>query len=274
MMGYAVERAGVVIDMGGHQMLVADACSGMNSIVSLAALTLLYTHLTGPSSTKRWIVLLASVIPIAIAANVLRVLALALIAYHFGDDVAQGMVHTAAGLLLFIVAFLLLTGLDSLFGLRGSPSGGNAGARDSHRLPPTAHRKAAFVVAALMITTALAAPLLEPVRAEGPSLQPVHGAAAFGDWSIDPETFRAAHRRRAGKARSHLQPDRLAHVRERGGRAHDAHRGVRRRPERCAEGVLPGGCHTAQGFTIHDLHADQLAVKGGRSGDAHARHSR
>src|SRR6478735_5686343 len=59
MMGYAVERAGVVIDMGGHQMLVADACSGMNSIVSLAALTLLYTHLTGPSSTRRWIVLLA-----------------------------------------------------------------------------------------------------------------------------------------------------------------------------------------------------------------------
>jgi len=265
MMGYAVERAGVVIDMGGHQMLVADACSGMNSIVSLAALTLLYTHLTGPSSARRWIVLLASVIPIAIAANVLRVLALVLIAYHFGDEAAQGAVHTAAGLLVFIVAFLLLTGLDSLFGLRRSASGGNAGARDSHRLPPTAHRKAAFVVAALMITTALAAPLLEPVRAEGPSLQLESMVPrAFGDWSIDPEIVpvplaadvqakldriysQTVSRTYVNAAGEHMMLT-IAY----GGDQSDALKAHRQEV-----------CYTAQGFTIQDLHEDQLVVKGG-----------
>jgi exosortase B len=263
MMGYAVERAGVVIDMGGHQMLVADACSGMNSIVSLAALTLLYTHLTGPSSARRWIVLLASVIPIAIAANVLRVLALALIAYHFGDDAAQGAIHTAAGLLVFIVAFLLLTGLDSLFGLRARRSPGNGASPESHLAPRS--YLAPIVAAALMITTSLAAPLLEPVRAEGPSLQLESMVPrAFGDWSIDPEIVpvpltadvqakldriysQTVSRTYVNAAGEHMMLT-VAY----GGDQSDALKAHRQEV-----------CYTAQGFTIHDLHADELAVMGG-----------
>lgn len=264
MMGYAVERAGVVIDMGGHQMLVADACSGMNSIVSLSALTLLYTHLTGPSRARRWIVLLAAVVPIAIAANVLRVLALVLVAYHFGDDAAQGVVHTAAGLLVFIVAFLLLTTLDSLLGLRRSPSGGNDRARDSIRLPPT-DLKAAFVVAALMIATSLAAPLLEPVRAEGPQLQLESMVPrAFGDWSIDPSIVpvpptaevqakldriysQTVSRTYVNAAGEHMMVT-VAY----GGDQSDALKAHRQEV-----------CYTAQGFTIHDLRTGDLAVQGG-----------
>jgi EpsI family protein len=263
MMGYAVERAGVVIDMGGHQMLVADACSGMNSIVSLAALTLLYTHLTGPSSARRWIVLLASVIPIAIAANVLRVLALALIAYHFGDDAAQGAIHTAAGLLVFIVAFLLLTGLDSLFGLRARRSPGNGASPESHLAPRS--YLAPIVAAALMITASLAAPLLEPVRAEGPSLQLESMVPrAFGDWSIDPEIVpvpltadvqakldriysQTVSRTYVNAAGEHMMLT-VAY----GGDQSDALKAHRQEV-----------CYTAQGFTIHDLHADELAVMGG-----------
>jgi exosortase B len=265
MLGYAVERAGVVIDMGGHQMLVADACSGMNSIVSLTALTLLYVHLTGPSTARRWIVLLASVIPIAIVANVLRVLALVLIAYHFGDDAAQGAVHTVAGLLVFAAAFLLLVAVDSLFRLRSFASGGHDGATEFHRLPPTAHRHTALVVAALMITTALAAPLLEPVRAEGPSLQLESMVPrAFGDWSIDPEVVpvpltaevqakldriysQTVSRTYVNAAGQHMMLT-VAY----GGDQSDALKAHRQEV-----------CYTAQGFTIHDLHADQLAVKGG-----------
>jgi EpsI family protein len=252
-----------VIDMGGHQMLVADACSGMNSIVSLAALTLLYTHLTGPSSARRWIVLLASVIPIAIAANVLRVLALALIAYHFGDDAAQGAIHTAAGLLVFIVAFLLLTGLDSLFGLRARRSPGNGASPESHLAPRS--YLAPIVAAALMITASLAAPLLEPVRAEGPSLQLESMVPrAFGDWSIDPEIVpvpltadvqakldriysQTVSRTYVNAAGEHMMLT-VAY----GGDQSDALKAHRQEV-----------CYTAQGFTIHDLHADELAVMGG-----------
>ena len=50
---YPVERQGVVLLVGDHEMLVADACSGLNSLYSLCALSLLYTHLTGPSSKAR-----------------------------------------------------------------------------------------------------------------------------------------------------------------------------------------------------------------------------
>ena len=265
MMGYAVERAGVVIDMGGHQMLVADACSGMNSIVSLGALTLLYTHLTGPSTAKRWIVLLASVIPIAVAANVLRVLALVLIAYHFGDDAAQGAVHTAAGLLVFAAAFLLLVAVDSLFRLRSFASGGHDGATEFHRLPPTAHRHTALVVAALMITTALAAPLLEPVRAEGPSLQLESMVPrAFGDWSIDPEIVPVPptadvkakldriYSQTVSRTYVNAAGDHMMLTVAYGGDQSDALKAHRQEV-----------CYTAQGFTIHDLHGGELAAQGG-----------
>ena len=261
-MGYPVERAGVVIDMGGHQMLVADACSGMNSIVSLTALTLLYLHLTGPSRARRWIALLASVIPIAIAANALRVLALVLVAYHFGDDAAQGAVHTAAGLLVFAAAFLMLTALDGLFGLRHSAPAGNARPRDSQRRPSPFHRLPAFAAAALMIMTSLAAPVLKPVRAEGPLLQLESLVPrTFGDWSIDPSIVPVPpsaevqakldriYSQTVSRTYVNAAGDHMMLTVAYGGDQSDALKAHRQEV-----------CYTAQGFTIHDLHTDELAV--------------
>src|SRR5258708_10586048 len=185
-MGYPIVREGVVLDMGGRQMLVADACSGMNSIVSLTALTLLCGHLTGPSMKRRWFAMLAAIVPIAIAASVLRVLGPAPVAYHFGDAAVQGAVHTLAGLLVFAAAFAMLLGLDGLFGLRNNPSRGNDARRD-YELAPRTPYLAPIVVAAMMIVAALAAPLLKPVPAEGPGLVlDSMVPPAFGDWSIDP----------------------------------------------------------------------------------------
>jgi exosortase B len=262
-LGYAVVREGVVLDVGGHQMLVADACSGMNSIVSLTALTLLYVRLTGPSTARRWIAMLAAIVPVAIIANLLRVLVLVLIAYHWGDEAAQGAVHTLAGLLVFAVAFLLLAGLDSLFGLRTRPSGRNDARPDSVHVPRTSNL-APIAVAAMMIVTALAAPLMKPVRAEGPdtvleSMVP----RAFGDWSIDPSIVPVPPTAevQAKLDRIYSQTVSRTYVNSRGehmmltvaygGDQSDALKAHRQEV-----------CYTAQGFTIHDLHHDSLALQG------------
>ena len=58
--------------------------------------------------------LLALLLPIAVAANVVRVIALVLITYHFGDAAAQGYLHKFAGMVTFTSALLLIFLIDSL----------------------------------------------------------------------------------------------------------------------------------------------------------------
>ncbi len=109
--GYSVERSGVVLSVNGHEMLVADACSGLNSISSLLAMGLLYAHLTR-ASALRMALLAVAVFPIAIAANILRVIVLAAATVHLGPEAAQGWIHDAAGFGVFVVSLLLLVALD------------------------------------------------------------------------------------------------------------------------------------------------------------------
>ena len=59
----------------------------------------------------------AAILPIAFGANVIRVVFLVLVTYYLGDAAGQGFLHGFAGMVLFVVALLLLFGLDSLFGL-------------------------------------------------------------------------------------------------------------------------------------------------------------
>jgi len=112
--GYPVARTGVILSVGQYQLLVADACAGLSSIFTLEALGLIYMKLTGKSSTWRNLTLAALLIPIAFLANVVRVLILILVTYHFGDEVGQGFVHGFAGLVLFCVATLLMITVDGL----------------------------------------------------------------------------------------------------------------------------------------------------------------
>jgi exosortase B len=128
--GYPIARDGVVISIGIYRMLVADACSGLNSIYSLAALGLLYMHITYRPGLARNAILLLAIVPIAVVANILRVIALILLTYHFGDDVGQGFMHNLSGVLLFVVALLALMSLDGvlrLFGGRPAPAASKQG---------------------------------------------------------------------------------------------------------------------------------------------------
>lgn len=112
--GYPVARNGVMLTMGQYQLLVADACSGLHSLYALAALGALFIYLMHRRGALHNALMLASVLPIAFAANVARVVILCLITYHWGDAAAQGALHGAIGMLLFAVALLLLFALDAL----------------------------------------------------------------------------------------------------------------------------------------------------------------
>lgn len=112
--GYPIAREGVILTIGQYQLLVADACSGMNSMFSLAALGLLFMHMTARASLLHNAMVLASILPIAFAANIVRVLVLILITYHFGDEAGQGFLHGSAGMVLLLSALASLLLLDAV----------------------------------------------------------------------------------------------------------------------------------------------------------------
>lgn len=111
--GYPIARTGVMLTIGQYQMLVADACSGLNTMFSLSALGLLFMYLTGRSSVLHNAIMLAGILPIAFAANIVRVLVLMLVTYHFGDEAGQGYLHGAAGVVLLMSALAVLLALDA-----------------------------------------------------------------------------------------------------------------------------------------------------------------
>lgn len=111
--GYPIAREGVIITMGQYQLLVADACSGMNSMFSLVALGLLFMYVTARASVLHNAVMLVSLLPIAFSANIVRVLALTLITYYFGDEAGQGFLHGFAGMALLLSALACVILLDT-----------------------------------------------------------------------------------------------------------------------------------------------------------------
>jgi exosortase len=118
--GYPVAQNGVMIMIGSYQVLVKDACSGMNSIFALSAIGIFYAYVFRWETKVRSLILLASIIPITILANFIRVMTLVLIAYYGGVDRLDGIIHDLTGIGLFIVALLLLFMLDGILSLCGT----------------------------------------------------------------------------------------------------------------------------------------------------------
>ncbi|MFZ5574886.1 MAG: exosortase B [Pseudomonadota bacterium] len=114
--GYPIARNGVILIVGQYQLLVADACSGLHSMFSLSAMGLLYLYLMQHTSVVRNAIIMAAIIPIAFAANIVRVMVLILVTYHLGDEAGQGFLHDFAGIMLFIIGLLFLFLLDGVLG--------------------------------------------------------------------------------------------------------------------------------------------------------------
>ena len=122
--GYPVGGEGVHIYIGAYELLVAEACSGLNSLISLTALAMLYVHLRHRAGPARVLLFAALSVPVAVLANLVRVLALILLTYHGGEATGQGFLHLFAGLTTFVAALLALIALDAGLGplwLRAGP---------------------------------------------------------------------------------------------------------------------------------------------------------
>lgn len=126
-LGYPILREGVTLFVGSYQLLVEDACAGMNSIVGLTAITLFYIYLLHRASWRYALLLVSLIIPVAIIVNILRVITLILLTHYYGDGVAQGFLHVTTGIMLFTVALAAMFGLDWLLQrLLGRRLGANA----------------------------------------------------------------------------------------------------------------------------------------------------
>jgi exosortase B len=112
--GYPISRSGVILQIGQYKLLVADACAGLHTLFTLEALGLLYLHVVRHESVMRNALLAITIIPISFTANTIRVVALTLITYHYGDAAGQGFLHGFAGMVLFVSALLLIIAMDSL----------------------------------------------------------------------------------------------------------------------------------------------------------------
>lgn len=112
--GYPIGRSGVILQIGQYMLLVADACAGLHTLLTLEALGLLYLNIVQRDSAFRNIGLALLIVPISFTANVIRVMTLSLITYHWGDAAGQGFLHGFAGMVLFLSALLLIIGFDTL----------------------------------------------------------------------------------------------------------------------------------------------------------------
>jgi exosortase B len=111
--GYPISRSGVILQIGQYQLLVADACAGLQTLLTLEALGLFYLNLMRHPSAFRNVGLALFIIPISFSANVIRVMTLTLITYYFGDAAGQGFLHGFAGMVLFLTALVLILSVDS-----------------------------------------------------------------------------------------------------------------------------------------------------------------
>ena len=106
-LGVPVLREGNIIQLPAMSLEVAEACSGIRSLMSLATLAIIYGYLLETRTPIRVLLALASV-PIAVIANSLRIIGTGLLVQYWDPDKAQGFFHTFSGWLIFVVSLVLL----------------------------------------------------------------------------------------------------------------------------------------------------------------------
>jgi exosortase len=105
--GVPVLREGNVMILAHTTLEVAEACSGIRSLISLLTLGIVFGYFTDPRGGVRVAIAAASV-PIALLTNGLRVAGTGIAAHYIGPEAAEGFFHTFSGWLVFIVAFILM----------------------------------------------------------------------------------------------------------------------------------------------------------------------
>jgi len=134
MLGIPSLVEGNIIHLAHTELFVAEACSGLRSLMALVTLGVVFAHFFKPGRRIQQLVLVGSTIPIAVVVNAARVALTGWLAQHYGDKAAQGVIHEFQGIITFSLAFFALMGLARLLDLLDRlPGGRRLAAREGGR---------------------------------------------------------------------------------------------------------------------------------------------
>lgn len=111
--GVPILREGNVINLSSMALEVAEACSGIRSLLSLLTLSIIYGYFMDKRLWVRWVLALASV-PIAVAANSVRIIGTGLLVQYWDAEKAEGYFHASWGWIIFVVSLLMLYALHAV----------------------------------------------------------------------------------------------------------------------------------------------------------------
>lgn len=111
--GYPVTRDGLLLSIGYREIYMAPACSGFRSLITMLTLSLVYIYLISAGRLKKSILTFA-VIPLALLGNFVRIIAICLITFYFGEEAGQGFFHNFSGVAVFLITILGLIALENL----------------------------------------------------------------------------------------------------------------------------------------------------------------
>ena len=114
--GVPVLREGNIINLPTMPLEVAEACSGIRSLLSLTTLAIIYGYLLEKAIAMRFVLALAA-IPIAVAANALRIVGTGLLVQYWDPEKAEGFFHAFSGWLIFVVSLVMLSVFHRLLAL-------------------------------------------------------------------------------------------------------------------------------------------------------------
>jgi len=114
--GVPILREGNVIHLPVMSLEVAEACSGIRSLMSLITLAIIYGYLMEQRLWVRWVLALASV-PIAVAANSIRIIGTGLLVQYWDPEKAEGYFHASWGWIIFVVSLAMLYALHRTISL-------------------------------------------------------------------------------------------------------------------------------------------------------------
>lgn len=112
--GLAVASSGASMYVDQYELLIEAACTGLNSLVSLLAVGMLYVHWRHATDWRYATLLALLILPIAILANLVRIVLLLLLVHFAGAAVLDSALHPVVGLVMFTVALAVLAGVDRL----------------------------------------------------------------------------------------------------------------------------------------------------------------
>lgn len=113
-LGWDIARNRATIYLGPYELLVADACTGLNSLLSLFAVGMFFLYIRRDSPPLRLAAIAALIVPIVALTGLARTIALLLLTDSFGDGVAQGPMHEMTGLMMFVIGFAIFAGVDRI----------------------------------------------------------------------------------------------------------------------------------------------------------------